>query len=551
MFHSVVATSKALGKRLSKMRELWRTRDAEEPFKPTIPDSSNRILQESIRRAQSQTQTQTHTQTHTQTRTQTRTQTQSQSQYQTGQQLAASRPGMAVSTGQYFQQPAAERLSRQLRPTPRRIVTLPGGELFVLASTNGQLPQPPKRLERPSAQVAAFVDRMVGEYKEREVRRAALADRFYATDERTGERLWVPHCGPPPQQGGVSTMYASERSNGKRRDIVEVLYLKDKKSKDKIAAMASEKRKREEKEDLEEAKTQGTSQQSDAILREALDRSIEEMFRLLYVSTTAAANPKQSLIQRLPPAGVSVQADLRRAQMLSKASQGLAQVESLALDLQLVQPDMMIPEVTALLVEVRRERAAQAEADGDYAPSSLPTSYNEFARLVRKCVRQREGVGKHYLYAPKKRAEVALQMVLEEQREETFKPTINPASAAAMAHRGREGAADGRGHVKKGYRVETLLAREAAKTQEKVEAGECYSQIPLPSAPFSFPSLSLSLSQPQPERRSTPKREENSPLSRVCLNPPRTCSPGTEGCPRPNPPKSTPLRRPLLHTSRF
>jgi len=465
MFHSVVATSKALGKRLSKMRELWRSRDAEEPFKPTIPDSSNRILQESIRRAQSQSQTQTLTQT----------QTQSQSQYQTGQQLAASRPGMAVSTGQYFQQPAADRLSRQLRPTPRRIVTLPGGELFVLASTNGQVPQPPKRLERPSAQVAAFVDRMVGEYKEREVRRAALADRFYTTDERTGERLWVPHCGPPPKQGGVSTLYSTERSNGsKHRDIVEALYLKDKKSKDKIAAMASEKRKREEQEDLDEAKMQGTSLQSDAILREALDRSIEEMFRLLYVSTTAAANPKQSLIPRLPPAGVSVQADLRRAQMLSKASQGLAQVESLVLDLQLVQPDMMIPEVTALLVEVRRERAAQAEADGNYAPSSLLTSYKEFARLVRKCVRQREGVGKHYLYAPKKRAEVALQMVLEEQREETFKPTINPASAAAMAHRGREGRADGRGRVAKGYRVETLLAREAAKTQEKVEAGEYY-----------------------------------------------------------------------------
>jgi hypothetical protein len=444
-------------------------------FKPSIPDESRRILEESVRRAQEK----------------------EREASATG--AVQTKPGTAVSTGKYFQQPVLDRLSRQLKPTPRRIVTLPSGETYVLASTNGAIPQPPKRLARPSSQVAVFVDRLVGEYQERERRRQEMADRFYAEDPVTGFARWQPRIGPPPPGGVSMPSQPVRRSDGTvgKPDIVDVLYLKDKKIKDRLAALCREKKRKEDAEVAVLAQATALPS-SDSILKEALERAIEEMFRLLYVSTTSPSSP----LKQPPPGAGSVHDDLRRAQNLSKASESLQGIDSLQLDLALVQPDMMIPEVTALLIDVCRERQEQEEqqcaaaagarpgrASSSAQPQSLPTSLLSFRLLVKRCLARRDGTGKSYLYAPKKKPEVAMQMVLDEQRHETFKPFMNPASAAAMAARGREGPG---GRRVKGYKIENQLSKEGAKVQARLDVGTLFPILPPFSSFLSTTSLTLS-----------------------------------------------------------
>lgn len=468
-----------MGRKIGRAGSFWQKRDHELPFKPTIPEESNRILQESIKRA-TEKEGAVAVGTNSSTAPLASGSKAANVGFDASNSLLSVKAGATISTGSYFKHRAVDRLSKSLRPTPRRIVTLPSGETYVVPSTVTASPDKPKPPSPKSAdQMDEMVQRLVFEAKERNDRRKALADAFYSTDSTTGDPLWKPKVGPMPPTGGVAVITGADNKEKTRnhKEVIDTLYLKDQRRRERLACAVDEKKKIEDSVKVEKKAT--ALKQSDEILKIALHRSIEEMFRLLYVSTSTSATAGHI---------GSIEADLRRAQMLSKASEDLENLDSLVLDLSLVQPDMMIPEVTALLVEVCKERdlvgaananAASSQPDpyyfsnkqntGSLSGTALPTTYREFCLLVKKCLGRREGVGKRYLYAPKKKSEVAIQMVLAEQSNETFHPKINKASQATMEARGRTG-----NTRSKGYSVENLLSREAAKVQERVKQGRLH-----------------------------------------------------------------------------
>ena len=95
------------------------------------------------------------------------------------------------------------------------------------------------------------------------------------------------------------------------------------------------------------------------------------------------------------------------------------------MDLSTVRPSMMIPEVTVVLEEVIAKRRKTMD---DTSVPSMEVDYNQFHDLVVQCLKKREGPGKFYVYAPRKRPDMAMAMVEEEEKEYTYRPEINPTS---------------------------------------------------------------------------------------------------------------------------
>jgi transcription elongation factor Elf1 len=68
-------------------------------------------------------------------------------------------------------------------------------------------------------------------------------------------------------------------------------------------------------------------------------------------------------------------------------------------------------------------------------PERLLISFPEFVRLALKCIKRRNGPGKGYIFAPKKKLDLAIQMKLHEYSEETFHPEIGKNSEAIISQK--------------------------------------------------------------------------------------------------------------------
>lgn len=165
---------------------------------------------------------------------------------------------------------------------------------------------------------------------------------------------------------------------------------------------------------------------SNSILKDSREKQIEELYRMLIISTTFAAP--------LPPTEARdsvTEIDPNRA-----LSDDANDYKSRVLDFALVHTDAMVPEVSALLRDMRREyhelcRLNRTETYQDtdeeeeiHEESPLVT-FDEFRKLALRAIKHRNGTGKAYICAPKKKPEVAMQMVIKNLKEETFHPTID------------------------------------------------------------------------------------------------------------------------------
>jgi len=123
------------------------------------------------------------------------------------------------------------------------------------------------------------------------------------------------------------------------------------------------------------------------------------------------------------------------------------------LDLSRVQPTLMVPEVTELLLDVLTEkelaelvRAEQLEESYQESGGALDmaVTYQEFRQLVLKCMERRGKdagytvLGRSYVYVPRKRTEVINRMVKQELANETFTPRMPRKSAEIVRQKGRD-----------------------------------------------------------------------------------------------------------------
>lgn len=132
----------------------------------------------------------------------------------------------------------------------------------------------------------------------------------------------------------------------------------------------------------------------------------------------------------------------------------------------------MIPEIKALVVEVRNEKLKKYEklsneitSSTSSQSSSVIIDFKEFGILVRKCLKKRNGPGRTYVYAPKKRPHVTLELLQNELQEETHQPVIDKVSAVIAKERYVKKSVPGASYARP---IEEVLLKEGKKVQEKI-----------------------------------------------------------------------------------
>jgi hypothetical protein len=169
------------------------------------------------------------------------------------------------------------------------------------------------------------------------------------------------------------------------------------------------------------------------------------------------------------------------------------------LDVLLIKPELLINEISTLLLDMRHvlferwhekqqqrlkekeekkekdtssnSKDNQQEEEGDdvmkTAPDSLFLSFNDFCRLAIKCTKHRCGPGKGYIFAPKKKAELAIQMKLADYSQETFHPLIDKTSEAIIQkHRVKAMNEEGSISVPP---IEDILREDGKRVEKKIE----------------------------------------------------------------------------------
>lgn len=204
--------------------------------------------------------------------------------------------------------------------------------------------------------------------------------------------------------------------------------------------------------------------ESNEILHEAMQRHLEELFCLL-LSACASSLSADSVGANVDENGAPVLDDEDGGQqdppqppqppqqppqapnkskskskndtIIERSKQLKTNFQSQFLDLLLVDPELMINEVSTLLLDMKKVKFRQwqktrvlpvntSNNEGlSSVPEALFVTFDEFKDLACKCIRRRNGPGKGYIYAPKKQPDVALQMQTIARQQETFHPTID------------------------------------------------------------------------------------------------------------------------------
>ena len=350
--------------------------------------------------------------------------------------------------GEYLSKSATERLSTtQTRPVvssfPRPQEGPHRGETDTQTSTFRHADQ------------NQFTNRLVYEYKDKRERQQKQIEFSSKHDVNTGEALFQPKVGPDPDEalGYGATNHKS--INGPKRNVFEDIMLKDKLLKQK-------KKEAEDKAVAQSMKAISDKQvkaleSSHQILQQSTQNNIEELFQVLLEA-------QQHIIQ-----------DSNHSESTSGKSSSEPEWKSYLVDLDLINTEMMIPEVGLLLNEVRAfklnrmQHSAPSVKDvetenGSYraesATQNMLVSFESFRKLVLKCMKRRDGTGRSYVYVPKKKADVTLQMIQNDLKEETFQPKIDK-NSISMSLRRHKDLSD--------YPIEDVLQVEGERIRSKWE----------------------------------------------------------------------------------
>jgi len=389
------ANTKLQAKKINNLRSQWADIDLRLPFKPVIPENSELILKQKM---------------------------DEKSAIGSSLKKKANNDKLSdqdLEAGEYFHMPAAERLYRhriKSNAAPLR------KKIEISGCYEQEMQNAPKR---SSSELELLTSRLTYEYKEKESRRQQAVAETYI-DPKTKQPLFKPIVIPAPSRDGqgISTIIGmdSQDIEPKKRDVfTELLQQSDVKIRTRILDQQRYYEALEEKMTKERATA---LPQSDHILKEATDRSIEEMYRLLIATSSLDSND----------------ASADKAEIICKMSTDIPNWELQVLDLNNINIEVMIPEIKALVVEVRKEKLKKYEKlsngiTSSGSQSSLIIDFKEFGVLVRMCLKKRNGPGRNYVYAPKKRPQVTLELLQNELQEETYQPVIDKVSAAIAKER--------------------------------------------------------------------------------------------------------------------
>jgi hypothetical protein len=349
--------------------------------------------------------------------------------------------------GAYLQKSATERLSTtQTRPITSNIPRHGDGRRVETESQASSFNR---------AGQGQFVNRLVYEYKDKRERQQKDIEFANKHDINTGELLFQPKVGPDPEDAlGFGSTAVRDKNSGAKRNVFEEIMVKDQ--------MLKVKRKEAEDKAVAHMMKELSDKQvraldsSHQILQQSTQNNIEELFQVLLEA-------QQHIIQDGRAVAADTPADGKPPE---------PEWKSFLVDLDMINTEMMIAEVGLLLNEIRaykmnhalRTASNNAEnLDGSNQPdtNNMLVSFDSFRALVLKCMKRRDGTGRSYVYVPKKKADVTMQMIQNNLKEETFRPTIDKNSATLCLRRHKD---------LSDYPIEDVLQVEGERIRSKWES---------------------------------------------------------------------------------
>ena len=341
-----------------------------------------------------------------------------------------------------------------------------------------------------------FVNRLVYEYKEKRERLKKQEDYSIKHDITTGKELFKPKIGPNPEESlgfGISSTehHSSSNNNKTKRNVFEDIIEKDK--------ILKIKRKNAQDLAIKELMKNINSKQvkaletSQNILLKSTNNNIEELYQVLLES-------QKEIIQNNIILNKNEKTE--NHENSNSLNPDDAEWKNYLLDLDQINSDLLIPEVSELLNEVRGFKLNQLYIQNihqnknkqqhqksqinegeentitnnnhtnnnsssnsnillEQYSSNMLVSFHTFKKLILKCMKKRDGTGKSYVYIPKKKSDLTMKMIEEKLKEETFHPKIDKNSILLSLRRHKELTSD--------HAIEDLLHIEGERIRNKWE----------------------------------------------------------------------------------
>lgn len=398
LFDFLHKNPKQAAEKLARMKSEWEIAEHENTFKPEIPGYSKVIIQRQVRKEGKQNN--------------------NNNENNINNNIGDDDDEVENilckdEIGKYFLQPAHERLFRTKHR--KTVIVLPDDvQQNTRAVSAGSGGTSNNNKKQPQQEIDKLVERLSYEYLTLQSRRQARIAQSIAEDSTTGQRLFQPMI---PSWGPTSNTGTS------KRDVFSYL---TEEHQQKLKKQELHEEQANKAIDMQHRMYRAAAlPQSNNILRQSTERSVEEMFKILLAGVI--------FDQDCMHEGLS---DEQRSRLIGEEASHITDWGTMQLDLGVVNFDMMIPEVKHLLMQVKAERMLTVQSSASTGNEGmnerdmglLLTDYNTFRTIVLKVIKLRDGTGKRYIVAPKQKSEVVKAMLEDENKEYTFTPAIDPTS---------------------------------------------------------------------------------------------------------------------------
>jgi hypothetical protein len=427
-------------KKLQLLKEAWEDEDEVLTFKPVVPESSKQILRQYLINQKRQASFESEKSSPRQ-----RNLNFDSTDFEKGDhsKIVVANSGLES----YLTLPTLERLSKA--ETLCRM-TKPGENdqqhhmkrSFSKCSSSGEVTSSnEKKTQLSESKLDDLFTRLTYEYVDRAAKRDSARNVMDNIDHTTGKKFFQPTIGTTP-----STLCSSSPvfSSEKKESIYDKLLRKGSEAKER-AKLLKDKVLKKEKADIDKNYSQPL-EKSKAILKNSFDQCVLEIFKLLMANQFFFQEGSLLNGKGADEATAAPNNDMKMtAEYLNAVSEKLESFEGLSLDVRTIDPTLVLEDVQDLLSDLRElgiknaEKAqANAESEKKDDESVYFVSFEQFRTMIQQCTAKRSGgVGRSYIFAPKPRDTAVRQMIDEESKEYTYRPTIDSKSDELARRKGR------------------------------------------------------------------------------------------------------------------
>lgn len=474
-------TAKDKQSKLLYLDAITQIHNKENTFRPAIPQTSRDILQQKLDRVLISQEMKTD---------------HDKMPHEDGNDSEAMTINHEAKLVAYFNQPIHERLYKTKHLRPDQAIELqhihesnPSSSQFINRDIHQQ---PFIQKSKSTKQMNELVNRLVSEHDLKRKKLDQRSKEFHSKDPITGQQYFQPKIGPPPPTYYVNNVSTEKKQS---KDIFEQLHNEAKKK--QIHQNIVEEKKVKEIQNYQVKHRAHALIQSEAILQQSMEKSINELYRLLLATNIVIGYHQQ---HRLTSSMEELSLHISQIADELKENEGNDDWRHQSLDINQVNLLLLVPSVRKLVDEIKIEMFAikksnamqgnnnPTEDPNHFIPSAYDGSvfgveskssinidgvidYEEFYCMTVRALKRREGIGKWYVIPPKNREDVVEEIIVKEITNHTFAPTMNEISKQLSENYRQHYRGEGVRTVDALYR-EAIVNEERRKYRQKIIQSE-------------------------------------------------------------------------------